>query len=99
MLRYYLKLTSLIIFFGLSSILKTSAAYRVDGKDEFFETKIRPILATVCYECHTDAAKGGLRVDSREALLKGGKRGPQPLAEILAILRELSEPPLVGAAA
>ncbi len=75
MLRYYLKLTSLIIFFGLSSILKTSAADSVDGKDEFFETKIRPILATVCYECHTDAAKGGLRVDSREALLKGGKRG------------------------
>ena len=42
---------------------------------EFFETKIRPILATACYECHTESAQGGLRVDSREALLKGGKRG------------------------
>jgi cytochrome c553 len=46
-----------------------------DAKIEFFESRIRPVLATSCYDCHTDAAKGGLRVDSREALLKGGQRG------------------------
>lgn len=47
--------------------------------DEFFETKIRPILAEHCYECHSTRAKklqSGLRVDSREALLKGGDSGP-----------------------
>ncbi len=42
---------------------------------EFFETKIRPVLAKNCYACHRDAALGGLRLDSREALLKGGKSG------------------------
>src|SRR5271154_4712462 len=43
---------------------------------DFFELKIRPVLATNCYACHTNSALGGLRLDSREAMLKGGKRGP-----------------------
>ena len=47
---------------------------------EFFETKVRPILANNCYGCHTDSALGGLRVDSGEALLKGGKKGPAVVA-------------------
>jgi len=46
------------------------------AKIEFFEAKVRPLLATRCYDCHTDSAKGGLRVDSREAMLKGGRSGP-----------------------
>ncbi|MBC8137940.1 MAG: PSD1 domain-containing protein [Fibrella sp.] len=42
----------------------------------FFETKIRPVLANNCYSCHgKDAQIAGLRVDSREALLKGGDSG------------------------
>ena len=44
---------------------------------EFFEKKIRPILAERCYECHSEKKqKGGLRLDSRAALLKGGDNGP-----------------------
>jgi cytochrome c553 len=43
---------------------------------ELFETKIRPLLATNCYACHTQSAMGGLRVDSRDGLLKGGDTGP-----------------------
>ena len=43
---------------------------------EFFESRIRPILSNSCYGCHTNSALGGLRVDSREALLKGGASGP-----------------------
>ena len=43
---------------------------------EFFESKVRPILADNCYTCHTDAAMGGLRLDSLEAVLRGGKSGP-----------------------
>jgi mono/diheme cytochrome c family protein len=42
---------------------------------EFFETKIRPLLAQRCYACHTASQLGGLRLDSREAMLKGGKSG------------------------
>jgi mono/diheme cytochrome c family protein len=43
---------------------------------EFFESQVRPVLAEFCYHCHTDDEKGGLRVDSRERLLKGGESGP-----------------------
>jgi uncharacterized protein DUF1553/uncharacterized protein DUF1549/cytochrome c len=43
---------------------------------EFFETKVRPVLAANCYDCHTDQRNGGLRLDSREAIFKGGRTGP-----------------------
>src|ERR1700736_1721127 len=43
---------------------------------EFFETAVRPILVASCYDCHTEEQLGGLRLDSREAMLKGGKSGP-----------------------
>src|ERR1700721_2743938 len=43
---------------------------------DFFEKKVRPILAENCYDCHTAAEMGGLRVDSRDRLLQGGKSGP-----------------------
>ena len=45
----------------------------------FFENKIRPILADACYGCHSEArnkSKGGLHLDSREAMLHGGDTGP-----------------------
>ena len=44
----------------------------------FFETKIRPVLVEHCHECHAAGAKivqGGLRVDHREGLLRGGDTG------------------------
>jgi hypothetical protein len=46
---------------------------------QFFETKIRPILADKCYKCHSkesDKVKGGLLLDTREAFLHGGNTGP-----------------------
>src|SRR4051794_21847019 len=43
---------------------------------EFFENRVRPVLATNCFACHTSSQLGGLRVDSKAALLKGGKSGP-----------------------
>lgn len=51
------------------------------GSAEFFENKIRPILVNNCYSCHTNTAMGGLRLDSAEAMFKGGaKRGPAVVA-------------------
>jgi hypothetical protein len=45
--------------------------------ETFFETKIRPVLADSCFKCHGGTKTShGLRVDSREALIKGGKNGP-----------------------
>jgi hypothetical protein len=46
---------------------------------EFFEKKIRPVLIDQCYACHgseSPTLQGGLLLDSREGMLKGGKSGP-----------------------
>ena len=43
---------------------------------EFFEASVRPVLAANCYDCHADDRMGGLRLDSREAMLRGGRTGP-----------------------
>ncbi|MDR3638538.1 MAG: PSD1 and planctomycete cytochrome C domain-containing protein [Isosphaeraceae bacterium] len=45
---------------------------------EFFEKRVRPLLVSRCYNCHSanTNAKGGLRVDDRNGLLQGGGSGP-----------------------
>ena len=46
---------------------------------KFFTQNIAPLLAQKCYKCHSVAegkSKGGLSLDSREALRKGGDTGP-----------------------
>ncbi len=69
-----------LIPLGFASSLQAQA---LDAKSvEFFETKIRPVLAERCYQCHSEEArkkrklKGELRLDSRAGLLKGGESGP-----------------------
>ena len=43
---------------------------------KFFESKVRPVLVARCLKCHGEAQqKGKLRLDSREAVLKGGESG------------------------
>jgi hypothetical protein len=51
--------------------------------DEFFEKQVRPILVSRCFSCHSGklaadvkVPQGNLRLDSREAALKGGDTGP-----------------------
>lgn len=46
---------------------------------EFVSTKIRPLLESRCYECHSGKSaklKGGLRLDTLESIVKGGDGGP-----------------------
>src|SRR5713226_6743563 len=44
---------------------------------DFFESKVRPVLVARCGSCHGASQQfSSLRVDSREALLRGGNRGP-----------------------
>ena len=44
---------------------------------EFFEAKVRPLLEAHCINCHGPTKqKAGLRLDSREALMRGGDSGP-----------------------
>lgn len=45
---------------------------------QFFEARVRPLLAEHCYSCHSARAEklqAGLRVDSRQGLLRGGDSG------------------------
>ena len=43
---------------------------------DFFEKQVRPVLAAQCWNCHSEKkSESGLRLDSREAVLKGGDRG------------------------
>ncbi len=45
---------------------------------DFFEKKIRPVLADKCYKCHsekTEKVKGGLVLDTREGIRRGGDSG------------------------
>src|SRR5579885_2969568 len=46
-----------------------------EEQKQFFENKVRPVLAQNCFACHTNSQMGGLRLDSREGLMKGGKSG------------------------
>ena len=67
----------MIAALGLLFALQAAA----DG--DFFEKKIRPILVERCYSCHSASSgkrKGGLLLDSREAVLKGGDSGPAAVA-------------------
>ena len=46
---------------------------------DFFEKQVRPILANNCFACHGPAAgegQAGLRLDSLEGMLRGGRSGP-----------------------
>ena len=49
---------------------------------EFFEARVRPLLVARCHACHgaDDTPKGGLRLDSGEAVLRGGDSGPAVVA-------------------
>ncbi len=45
---------------------------------DFFEKKIRPVLADKCYKCHSEKAekvRGGLLLDTREGIRRGGDSG------------------------
>lgn len=45
----------------------------------FFEKKIRPVLVSQCYQCHSEEGKkekGGLLLDTRDGIRAGGDNGP-----------------------
>ena len=45
----------------------------------FFEKSIRPVLVKECYSCHSTNAekvRGGLKLDTRDGVRKGGDHGP-----------------------
>ena len=73
------------LFFTVIAVLYAAPGSMLWAQEptDFFESKIRPLLVAKCYECHsaeTKKHKGGLQVDTKEALLKGGETGPALVA-------------------
>src|SRR5688572_16362900 len=67
------------LLFATTIALSFSAGSPVEAQDEatqFFEMRVRPVLAKNCFSCHTSSQLGDLRLDSRESMLQGGKSGP-----------------------
>ncbi|MGV3661014.1 MAG: PSD1 and planctomycete cytochrome C domain-containing protein [Prosthecobacter sp.] len=68
----------------------------------FFESKIRPVLAEHCYECHSAEAgksKGGLMLDTKDSIRAGGDSGPAvvpgaPAKSLLLTAMQHSDPDL-----
>ena len=86
-------------------ILAASTSCADDDQEgiDFFEKNIRPVLVKRCYKCHSadsEEAKGGLLLDSRDGIRRGGESGhavvPGDLSESLilgAIKHETFEMP------
>jgi hypothetical protein len=55
---------------------------KLSDAEHFFLAKVRPLLSSRCFSCHgPEKAEGGLRMDSREAMLDGGDSGPALVPE------------------
>jgi len=71
--------TRLVLAFIITLCGGASACFAKDTTAvelEFFEKKVRPVLATHCYKCHgPKKQKGALRLDSRAGLITGGDTG------------------------
>jgi cytochrome c553 len=95
---------SVLLFVAVACCLVSTSTATADDapavtpdQEKFFEEKIRPVLATKCWECHgSKKEESGLRLDSRAAVLKGGESGkraavpsePENSLLIQAILRK-----------
>ena len=81
-LKDCLKTLALIFVFSLYSTIEVAGEEEESDATreqiDFFEKKIRPLLVTHCFECHSAGSKklqAGLRLDYREGLIEGGESG------------------------
>src|SRR5438046_5789437 len=75
----YLQLIFLPVALGVAAAIASPTTKPSAEGIEYFEKNIRPVLVERCYRCHSKDAekvKGGLLLDTREGLLKGGENGP-----------------------
>lgn len=69
---------------GSATVVATAVETNDATHFDFFESQVRPLLVNRCYECHSGIAvwnQADLRLDSRDAILKGGKSGPAIILE------------------
>jgi hypothetical protein len=73
-------LTITLIGIATTSVVAQEAVFSPE-QIVFFEKNVRPVLAEHCYSCHgAEKAKSGLRLDSREAVLRGTDAGKVVIA-------------------
>jgi hypothetical protein len=96
-----------VLLLGLAPALAAqgtpSSAEETARRHDFFEKKIRPVLAENCVQCHgAKKQSAGLRLDGRDAMMKGGDDGPvvvpgqpdkSPLLRALRHEGEIKMPP------
>ena len=66
-------------YLGLIAFAVAPLYCQTPAGTEFFEKEIRPVLADKCYGCHSSQLKspmGGLVLDTRDGLRRGGNGGP-----------------------
>jgi cytochrome c553 len=72
-----MKRTLLVMLLAALATGRAAADADADAGLAFFEAKIRPVLVEHCYRCHGEKKqRGNLRLDSKDAMLKGGDSGP-----------------------
>jgi hypothetical protein len=83
-LKKYMKTTSAFILLGLAAFGSSALAEpdlsklppASDKKDLTYAKDIRPLFEASCFRCHgEERPRGNLRLDSLEAVLKGGEDG------------------------
>ncbi len=104
-MTFFLRVFVLVL--PIASVAPVVANERARGPEQapsdFFERRIRPVLVTHCVGCHgPERAKAGLRLDSREAMLKGSESGivvvpgapeKSPLIEAIRRMGSVKMPP------
>jgi hypothetical protein len=104
--RRQLALGSAILLAGTVAVTAIAAPGEKLDKDAVirqFETEVRPTLTTTCVSCHGPKVQlGGLRLDTKAGLLKGGAHGPvivpghpekSPLIEAIRYQGKIKMPP------
>ena len=72
--------TRCLRYLGLSALFMAPLFAQTPAETEFFEKKIRPVLAEKCYGCHSSKLKspmGGLVLDTKSGLEEGRQRRPR----------------------
>ena len=68
-----------IVYLGIMLSLISADLLQADEELAFFKERIEPVLEKHCYSCHSAAAdsiKGGLRLDTKSTIRRGGESGP-----------------------
>jgi len=75
------RLSFLTLMIGGWGLLVSSLFAKTEATQSqinFFETKVRPLLTEQCLDCHSNVkgkVKGGLSMDNRQEIIKGGESG------------------------